>query len=80
MVYLNLSIFTVYLKNKNIIFKIRISKVTDYAALSFKRRLYMYTLCKTHGKFHYVMHLLVPHFNTWQKDKYFFVLFTVYLK
>ena len=26
--------FTVFLKNKNIIFKIRISKVTDYAALS----------------------------------------------
>ena len=33
-VYLNLSIFTVFLKNKNIIFKIRRSKVTDYAALS----------------------------------------------
>ena len=32
-VYLNLSIFTVFLKNKNIIFKIRRSKVTDYAAL-----------------------------------------------
>ena len=31
--YLNLSIFTVFLKNKNIIFKIRRSKVTDYAAL-----------------------------------------------
>ena len=28
-----LSIFTVFLKNKNIIFKIRRSKVTDYAAL-----------------------------------------------
>ena len=26
--------FTVFLKNKNIIFKIRQSKVTDYAALS----------------------------------------------
>ena len=26
--------FTVFLKNKNIIFKIRRSKVTDYAALS----------------------------------------------
>ena len=33
--YLNLSIFTVFLKNKNIIFKIRRSKVTDYAALKF---------------------------------------------
>ena len=32
--YLNLSIFTVFLKNKNIIFKIRRSKVTDYAALN----------------------------------------------
>ena len=32
-VILNLSIFTVFLKNKNIIFKIRRSKVTDYAAL-----------------------------------------------
>ena len=30
---LNLSIFTVFLKNKNIIFKNRRSKVTDYAAL-----------------------------------------------
>ena len=32
--YLNLSIFTVFLKNKNIILKIRRSKVTDYAALN----------------------------------------------
>ena len=32
-VHLDLSIFTVFLKNKNIIFKIRRSKVTDYAAL-----------------------------------------------
>ena len=31
--YLNLSNFTVFLKNKNIIFKMRRSKVTDYAAL-----------------------------------------------
>ena len=30
---LNLSIFTVFLKNKNIIFKIRRSKGTDYASL-----------------------------------------------
>ena len=30
---LNLSIFTVFLKNKNFISKIRLSKVTDYAAL-----------------------------------------------
>ena len=33
-VYLNLSIFTVFLKNRNFISKIRRSKVTDYAALS----------------------------------------------
>ena len=32
-VYLNLSIFNVFLKNKNIIFKIRRSNVTDIAAL-----------------------------------------------
>ena len=31
------SYFTVFLKNKNIIFKIRRSKVTDYAALNRKR-------------------------------------------
>ena len=36
-VYLNLSIFTVFLKNRNFISKIRISKVTDYAALSATR-------------------------------------------
>ena len=36
-VYLNFSILTVFLKNKNIIFKIRRSKVTDYAALTKKR-------------------------------------------
>ena len=30
-----MSIFTAFLKNKNIIFKIRRSKVTDYAALNF---------------------------------------------
>ena len=29
-----MSIFTVFLKNKNIIFKIKRSKVTDYAALT----------------------------------------------
>ena len=32
-VYLNLSIFTVFLKNRNFISKISRSKVTDYAAL-----------------------------------------------
>ena len=32
-VYLNLSIFTVFLKNRKFISKIKISKVTDYAAL-----------------------------------------------
>ena len=30
---MNFSIFTVFLKNRNIVFKIKISKVTDYAAL-----------------------------------------------
>ena len=38
---MNLSIFTVFLKNKNIIFKIRRSKVTDYAALTFSFVLYL---------------------------------------
>ena len=33
-VYLNFSIFNVFLKNRNIIFKMKISKVTDYAALN----------------------------------------------
>ena len=40
-VYLNLSIFTVFLKNKNIIFKIGRSKVTDYAALNAKYTTYL---------------------------------------
>ena len=31
--YMNFSIFTVFLKNRNIIFKMKTSKVTDYAAL-----------------------------------------------
>ena len=31
--YLNFSFFTVFLKNRNFISKVRISKVTDYAAL-----------------------------------------------
>ena len=30
--YLNFSIFTVFLKTRNVIFKMKISKVTDYAA------------------------------------------------
>ena len=42
-VYLNLSIFTVFLKSKNIIFKIRRAKVTDYAALT------LTTLCMSHN-------------------------------
>ena len=32
--YLNFGIFTVFLKNRNFISKIRRSKVTDYAALT----------------------------------------------
>ena len=31
---MNFSIFTVFLKNRNIIFKMKITKVTDYAALN----------------------------------------------
>ena len=31
--YLNSSIFTVFLKNRNIVFKMKKSKLTDYAAL-----------------------------------------------
>ena len=38
--YLNLSIFTAFLKNRNFISKIRISKVTDYATLT----RYLYTV------------------------------------
>ena len=34
MYYLNFSFFTVFLKNRNIISKIKRSKVTDYAALT----------------------------------------------
>ena len=32
--------FTVFLKNRNIIFKMKISKVTDYAALKVNVRFY----------------------------------------
>ena len=35
-IYLNFSFFVVLLKNRNIIPKIKLSKVTDYAALSMK--------------------------------------------
>ena len=49
---MNLIFFTVFLKNKNIIFKIRRSKVTDYAALNKARfsriRIQLYTLAKLH--------------------------------
>ena len=38
--------FTVFLKNKNIIFKIRRSKVTDYAALKVKRTFEGVVCCK----------------------------------
>ena len=51
---LNLSIFTVFLKNKNIIFKIRRSKVTDYAALNIgfrvqQKRLYISRGCTSYN-------------------------------
>ena len=39
-----MSILTVFMKNKNIIFKIRRSKVTDYAAL--KQRLLIRKFCE----------------------------------
>ena len=45
--YLNLSIFTVFLKKRNLISKIRTSKVTDYAALTGKLGINMYFKEKT---------------------------------
>ena len=47
--YLNFSIFTVFLKNRNIISKMKRSKVTDYAALK-------EGMCSAHG-----METLFPH-------------------
>ena len=53
--YLNLSIFAVFLKSKNIIFKIRRSKVTDYAALK--------TVADILMKLHpYVKHYLMTYY------------------
>ena len=47
-VYLNFSIFTVFLKNRNFISKMKRSKVTDYAALSIQ---YVHgDICKHLGK------------------------------
>ena len=43
--YLNLSIFTVFLKNINLISKISRSKVTDYAALTFLSGVKVKTEC-----------------------------------
>ena len=40
-----MSIFTEFLKNKNIIFKIRRSKVTDYAALIYVLAFYTVSCC-----------------------------------
>ena len=37
----NMSIFIVFLKNRNFISKIRISKVTDYAALTIREDNYL---------------------------------------
>ena len=45
----NLSIFTVFLKNRNFISKIRISKVTDYAALSGHSKIDKTKVLKTNG-------------------------------
>ena len=45
-----LEYFTVFLKNKNIIFKIRRSKVTDYAALMHNgKNMKVYALFQTCG-------------------------------
>ena len=41
--YLNLSIFTVFLKNIKIIFRTRRSKVTDYAALIYRSENYHFS-------------------------------------
>ena len=38
---MNFSIFTVFLKNRNIISKMKRSKVTDYAALTFYKIMYV---------------------------------------
>ena len=46
-VYLDLSIFTVFLKNRNFIFKIRRSKVTDYAPLKQRRLSRVYNNAQT---------------------------------
>ena len=40
--------FTIFLKNKNIIFKIRRSKVTDYAALTEKNLNHVGFICYVH--------------------------------
>ena len=50
-VYLNLSIFTMFLKNKNIILKIRTSKVTDYAALRFEQVVVVEPVCLVPSKY-----------------------------
>ena len=49
-VYPNFSIFTLFLKNKNIISKIRRSKVTDYAALNYYPLPYFGGICKKSPK------------------------------
>ena len=61
-----MSIFTVFLKNKNIIFKIRRSKVTDYAALTAKllKQGYRYhKIRKAFSKFYYRHSELIVKYN-----------------
>ena len=52
-----------FLKNKNIIFKIRRSKVTDYAALSTLRHVYILVFKYIFAHFSTGWHLKVFHFN-----------------
>ena len=71
-VYLNLSIFTVFLKNKNIIFKIRRSKVTEYAALN--GTFLYFKMCAHLGTYfsHY-------NFTLFIHSKYIAIFFILYL-
>ena len=60
---MNLSIFTVFLKNKNIIFKIRRPKVTDYAAL--RESVY----CAYYFSY-YISHMINKKFSLQRADWY----------
>ena len=47
--YLNFSIYAVFLKNRSIIFKMKISKVTDYAALNQSQQFSRYIKVALYG-------------------------------